>query len=94
MSLLDENRSEDADDDLVPVLDLRQRVVKGVQVGSGRQNRILHAGTSKRISCPETRQVIVPYKETGKHDSDEKEPQREQRRAAKKIRKRKTNKLK
>lgn len=72
VGLLDENWCKDADDDLVPILDLRQRVVEGVQVGRSDQSRALWTCTSKWISRPERdrlmspirrREIMVPPKE-------------------------------
>ena len=58
--LLDQNGREDADDDHVLVLGLRQGVVESIEIGGRNQIGSFQTGTGELISRPEARQIIVP----------------------------------
>ena len=68
VGLLKQHRSQDADDDLLPLLaNLGQGVIEGVQVGCRQQGRALQPRASKRKGCPETRQVVIADKQPRDH---------------------------
>ena len=60
VDLVDEQRGEHTDNDLLLLIHLRQSVVQRVEVGSGQQRGELHVRSRDLVRRPESRQVIVP----------------------------------
>ena len=67
VDLIQQNGSQHADDDLILVFDLGQRVVERVEVCRRDQGGASKTRTTKLKGRPETGQIIVPNQEPGHH---------------------------
>ena len=65
--LIKQDGGENADDDLIPILKLRQSMIQGVQISSSDQGRSLQVGATELMSRPEPGQVVVPNQQAGDH---------------------------
>ena len=65
--LVHQNRRKHAEDDLVPLLDLGQRIVERVEIGRSDQGGSLEQRTPKLEGRPEAGQIVVPDEKPGHH---------------------------
>ena len=65
--LLDQNRRQNTQENLLSVLDLGQSMIQGVQVRGGHQSRTLQTWASKRVGSPKPGEIIISDEQPRNH---------------------------
>ena len=67
VGLLDQNRRQNTQENLLSVLDLGQSMIQGVQVRGGHQSRTLQTWASKRVGSPKPGEIIISDEQPRNH---------------------------